>query len=289
MAFLVAVLGSWTRINGAGMACPDWPLCKGLLVPELRGGVILEWTHRLFVLLESLLLLGVFAAGWRARKSAAGIGRGLAVLAVVFLVQVVLGGVTVQLGNSPVSVVWHWGMAMALLATLTVLALLTYPRGTALAANGRAAGALAVAAGSTLVARCLGAFVSSSNAGLACATFPLCDGGTLGVTPPQIAQMLHRAAATLVVISALVAVFVARGAPSRRVRRAAFAGCALAVVQFGLGAANVFAAMPTALREVHAANAVVTFLAFVVGTACGTLDAAPEPLPLRVAREVSTS
>jgi len=42
LALALAVLGSWVRINGAGMTCPDWPLCRGSLVPQLIGGVVLE-------------------------------------------------------------------------------------------------------------------------------------------------------------------------------------------------------------------------------------------------------
>jgi len=41
-AFALAVLGRWIRINGAGMTCPDWPLCHGLIVPPLDAGVLLE-------------------------------------------------------------------------------------------------------------------------------------------------------------------------------------------------------------------------------------------------------
>ena len=67
-AFALAVLGSWIRINGAGMTCPDWPLCHGAVVPVLDGGVILEWSHRMVALLEGVLLLGAIVAGWRARR-----------------------------------------------------------------------------------------------------------------------------------------------------------------------------------------------------------------------------
>jgi heme A synthase len=275
LAFLVAVLGSWVRINGAGLTCPDWPLCRGSVVPALSGGVVLEWSHRAGVFLEAFLVLGVLAAGWRLRAAVPGLGRGLAVLAGVFAVQVLLGGATVELGNSPISVVLHWAMAMALLATLTVLATLGFEPvriGGAVTGNHRSAGALSVAAAFAFLAMCAGAYVSSSQAGLACPAFPLCGSEAFGSNEAQLAQMLHRLAALFVVLAASAAAAIAWTGGSARVRATAAVACALVFVQAALGAANVLAAMPVALRELHAANAGLTFIALVLAATFASLD-----------------
>jgi len=120
LAFAIAVLGSWVRINGAGLTCPDWPLCHGALVPSLEGGVILEWSHRLIAFIESFVVLGAIVTGWRVRREIAGVSGTLAALGVVFLVQVGLGGATVLLSNSPPSVALHWGTGMALAAKVFI-------------------------------------------------------------------------------------------------------------------------------------------------------------------------
>lgn len=60
---LMAV-GSATRVMNAGLACPDWPLCYGQLVPQQQMNlqVFLEWFHRLDAMiigLSTLWLLGL--------------------------------------------------------------------------------------------------------------------------------------------------------------------------------------------------------------------------------------
>ncbi len=279
LAFAIAVLGSWVRINDAGLTCPDWPLCHGALVPSLQGGVVLEWSHRLVAFIESFVVLGAIVTGFRARRRIAGVAPALVALAVIFAAQVSLGGATVLLANSPVSVVLHWGMGMALLADLSVLATLAVlapqPAGVG---GGRAtlgdgaAPALAAAALFAFATMCVGAYVSSSYAGLACATVPACDGTLFGSGPAQFVQMLHRLAAVSFLIVAAIATYAAWHGGSERVRLFSTLGFGLIVVQIGLGIGNVVWGLPVALREAHAANAVATFLAFVLAATLAALE-----------------
>jgi heme A synthase len=277
LAFALAILGSWVRINGAGMTCPDWPLCRGALVPALIGGVVLEWTHRAIALTVGFVIIAAFVAGWRVRREIAGVVPTLLTLVAIFVLQVIVGGITIHEANSPRSVVLHWAVAMGLLANLVQLAIVAFlapapvPGGRAFH-RGPAVVALGIAALCAYITMDIGSFVSSSGAGLACATFPACDGSALGVTWPQVVQMLHRLAAGAFVIAALIAAAVAARSGRARVRGWAFGGAALAIVQVALGIANVLWRMPTPLREAHAANAAITFIAFVIATSLATLD-----------------
>lgn len=273
-AFVTAVLGSWVRINGAGLTCPDWPLCHGALVPVFAGGVLLEWTHRVSALAIVPLAAGTLWTGWPLRRRFAGLGATLAALAAIFAMQVILGALTVRLANSPASVTIHWATAMALLAAFVVAATLTSAG--AEAAERRtsfegAASVLALAAFLAFATMCAGAYVSSSHAGLACNGLPLCSGTLFGMTGAQHAQMLHRIfAATLAVV---VAVALGR-TYSPRARAALFAATAFIALQIALGSANVLWALPAPLRELHAVVATLIFISLVLAAALAALDPA---------------
>jgi cytochrome c oxidase assembly protein subunit 15 len=94
---LMAV-GSATRVMNAGLACPDWPLCYGQLVPQQQMNlqVFLEWFHRfdaMLIGLSTLWLLGLSL--WYRRHIPGWVpwAAGGALLLVGF--QGALGGLTV--------------------------------------------------------------------------------------------------------------------------------------------------------------------------------------------------
>ncbi|MBV8147887.1 MAG: heme A synthase [Candidatus Eremiobacteraeota bacterium] len=281
VAFATIVLGSWTRINGAGLTCPDWPLCQGRVLPPLTNGTAFEWLHRLFAFAIAPLVVALLAAAWRKRDRSPFIPPAVTLIAVLFGVQVFLGAATVRLANAPLSVVLHWGTAMAFVAVVSALAIFAAACDRIEAASSDAARAalttFGILAGTTTVAfvtMCLGAYVSSSGAGLACLSVPGCAGNVIVHSAGQYVQMLHRiaAAATLILAAASLAVSWAR-ASSARVRAWTSAAMALVCIQVLLGLLNVALRLPTDLREAHAINAALVFLAYVVATSFAVLDA----------------
>jgi len=229
----------------------------------------------LIAFVEGFIVIGALWTGWQARHRIAFIRPVLAFIAATFSIQVLLGGATVLLANNPPSVVWHWATAMLFLAGLTalaVLALLEPPAGALPGAQSGLAPLLAATTLAAFAAMCAGAYVSSAGDGLACVTFPACDGRWFGATPGEAAQMVHRFAAGVVFVLATISAAWAAVATTPRVRAAVFVACAFVAAQIALGIANVVWALPTGLREAHAANAVATFIAFAVSLSIATLD-----------------
>jgi heme A synthase len=109
-------LGGYVRHSGAGLACPDFPLCSGDVFPGHWLGWV-HWLHRWL----GVLLLGFFLhLAWASRRGAlAGVG---VVVAGAALAQVSLGILAVLL-RLPVAVrASHAVVAYALWALLVWIA-----------------------------------------------------------------------------------------------------------------------------------------------------------------------
>jgi len=64
-------IGGATRVMEAGLACPDWPLCYGSLLPggRMNMQVFLEWFHRLDAFVVGMALVVLCGVSiWQRRK-----------------------------------------------------------------------------------------------------------------------------------------------------------------------------------------------------------------------------
>ncbi len=253
------------------MSCPDWPLCHGSLLPSIGAGSLWEWSHRLVALFEAPLVVALAAMAWPLRKSARPIMWMLALVVALFVFQIFLGAATVHLANSPLSVVLHWGTAMGFLGSL--VALTVFMRAPSLLERTTRAGhlvfttALCATALLAFTTMCIGAYVSSSGAGLACTSLPGCAGEVVVYGSGQFVQMVHRVAAGLCLFTACATVALAWRYASRAVKLMTSFGLALLFAQVILGLLNVAWRLPVLVRELHSATAALAFLSFVAALA----------------------
>jgi cytochrome c oxidase assembly protein subunit 15 len=130
VTYVVMILGSYTGAIGAGLSCPDWPMCYGTLVPFLDPAIIqnsvytplqifAEWIHRGLAMVAGFMILGTAIAAWRIHRDNPVI-RWSATLALILLpLQVVLGGLTVTEQLDPFIVTSHLAFATLILVMLT--------------------------------------------------------------------------------------------------------------------------------------------------------------------------
>ena len=259
------VFGSTVRINDAGLACPDWPMCFGEVVPVIDFKVGLEFGHRVLAGIVSLAFVFLGVLVWTDRTLRRRLGAWWVIAGVVLAVQIVLGGLTVLELLAEWTVTSHLlaGNTFCLLVLVHALSLWELKRPKARAAVGWGARVGAVALGATVLVQLgLGGFVASSHAGLACGTaWPNCAGEAWFPTlvGPVGLQVIHRIGAYTVLAVALGLVAITRG--QGRPGKAALVVLGLLLVQATIGIFNVWFAMPAEVTALHSAGAAASVLA----------------------------
>ena len=127
---LLMAVGSATRVMNAGLACPDWPLCYGKLVPtsQMNLQVFLEWFHRLDAGLIGLSAIALVGLSWWYRQQ---LPRWLPWASTfslfLIVIQALLGGLTVTELLRFDIVTAHLGTALLFFSTLVVIATMLLP------------------------------------------------------------------------------------------------------------------------------------------------------------------
>jgi heme a synthase len=241
--FVLMTLGNVVSATGSGLACPDWPLCHGSVIPPLRADVLIEYGHRLAALAASVLIVATTVVTL-AQTRAPGLRRLAWLVPILLVVQIALGGITVLLKLPDLVSTAHLINALLILAALIVLGLGL--RGAAAAPSDRPRRLARVGLVVLLVQMALGGYVRHSGAGLACPDFPLCSGD---VFPSGWLPSVHWAHRWLGVL--LLGLFVHLALAGRTV--AARLVAALAVLQVSLGIATVLLQLTPVFRAAHAA------------------------------------
>jgi heme A synthase len=271
--FLLMSIGNVVSATGSGLACPDWPLCHGQLIPPMRPDVLIEYSHRVVAALASVLIVASIIVAMR--RTAQPVTRRMGwTLIALLAVQIALGGITVLLKLPDLISTAHLVNALLIFAGLLVLAASARPAPVRLPKLARLTRAGLIA---LLVQLALGGYVRHSGAGLACPDFPLCSGDIFPGHALAVVHWTHRWLGVLL-LGLLIHLAIAGW-------RTPLAGitavtAALAVVQVSLGIATVLWRLDPALRAAHAAVGYALWAA-VVWTAARSGGLAPLTSPTR--------
>lgn len=299
LVYPLLVLGALVRAHGAGLACPDWPLCFGEVIPQLDFEVAFEWGHRVLAGGVSVGFAGLALFALRNATARRATSRLIYTAALLLALQVLLGALTVWHLLAAWTVTAHLVTGNAFAVTLLFTALRLFevsreeaPRRLPLPAG--LAGLLAATAPILLLQIVLGGLVSSRYAGLACPDWPTCMNGLWFPTwaGAQGLHLFHRFCAYLLVVLLGLCAFAARTAP--RLRALCAAAFTLGLLQALVGIANVLLQIPVEVTALHSglAAALISVFASALLEASRAprreaRDAGPEPEELQEMRYTS--
>lgn len=272
-------IGGLVRGSGSGLGCSTWPNCgPGRLLPYPNLESVIEFTHRTFAGLVSLLVLATLVAVLCALP----VQRRILVPAILgvplLLGQIVLGAIVVGTELNPWWVTAHFAVGLALVANAVYLATQTRLPSTRASGGGFARLALwtTIATGALLL---VGTYVRASNSGLAFTDWPLMNGRfvpTLGGAATW--MFAHR---VLAAVAFAMALWLMIRAWTMRLRTKALTTWAtvvavLYVAQIVVGAMNVWSRLAATAVVLHVALAVLVWSASIIVTLCARRLDAPE-------------
>ena len=262
LTYLLIVMGGVVRVTGSGLGCgatDQWPFCHGQLLPPLQQTALIEFGHRWIATMATAAVVALAVWTWTRYRHVRRLTVGVSVVLALFVVQIVLGAITVEFSLPSGVIMLHLANALLLLGALVWIAAGTAMAGSARSRPAPATIRLATIAGSaTYILALSGAFVVDQGAGSACSGWPLCGNGfQLSSTQLADVNLLHRVVAGVVVLLLGYAMAKLRRARPHDValRGSCIAVTLLIVAQVVAGAVMVDLHLPPAVEAVHLALA----------------------------------
>lgn len=288
LAFVVILLGAYTRLTDAGLSCPDWPHCYGFITAPHTATQIqdaaqryplapidvkkawTEMTHRYFAGTEGILILILSFSILFARKARETKASFIAIALIALLgVQVMLGMLTVTEKLKPVIVLSHLLTGLSILSVLWWAYLDLHLRDDSLFASSTHTVVWFWLALLVIIAQItLGGWVSTHYAGLACVDFPYCNGKVLPNMQWQFLNsdlitihMLHRIGA--MVTALYLGLFSLYLLTKPAFRSLGILMLALLALQITLGILNIVWLRPVWIALTHQGIAIILLLTII--------------------------
>lgn len=268
LLFVIA-LGVLTRAMDAGLACPDWPLCFGDIIPDYHPQVYLEFIHRAVAGIMGLVLIGLCGTLFLSKKLRESCSRAQLIVAVLSLLtlgfQVFLGWRTVVdlLEEKTVTAHLVFGFALFVMASWLARSLSQSPlQRQDLSFHMNLLNYVVFAFIFFQVV--LGALVASHYAAVVCVDFPLCGGEFIPTLKGIIGlHILHRLGAYIVALLVLILFLTTRRFESSEWKTWVNHLSILVLLQLILGVANVIFYRPPLVTMFHSLVAALIVMSVV--------------------------
>ena len=254
LLFILLIWGNAVSGLKAGLACPDWPLCHGEVIPPFRWDIYVEFSHRVIGGITSIVLFILCYRRFRAYEKNYRILPLLVVLLLLF--QIVLGGIVV-LAKLPVNLTTiHFTNAIIIFSITLYMVYFDGVRRKPDFCFSGPAGLFFALFLLVFVQASLGAYVRHLEAGLACPDFPTCLGYWI---PPELsgkvlAHFSHRTVAYLLTVMFICVMFLSKkSARFKEARKNMSWAVALLFLQIGLGILVVTSKLVFYVTAVHLA------------------------------------
>ncbi len=120
--YVLIVLGGVVSSTGSGLACPDWPLCHGEVIPALTLNVLIEFTHRIWTIVVTILVVATMAFAWSKYRWPSRMTAFSTLTFILLLGQIILGMITVNTKTLPIAVTSHLAVATLVFASALITA-----------------------------------------------------------------------------------------------------------------------------------------------------------------------
>lgn len=254
LLFILLIWGNAVSGLKAGLACPDWPLCHGEIIPPFRWDIYVEFSHRVIGGITSIVLFILCYRRFRAYQKNYRILPLLVVFLLVF--QIVLGGIVV-LARLPVNLTTiHFTNAIIIFSITLYMVYFDGVRKKPDFCFSGPAGLFFALFLLVFIQASLGAYVRHLQAGLACPDFPTCLGYWI---PPELsgkvlAHFSHRAVAYLLTVVFICVMFLSRKSTAlKEARKNMSWAVALLFLQIALGFAVVTSKLVFYVTAIHLA------------------------------------
>ncbi len=269
LVFLNILFGPLVRATDSGLACPDWPLCYGKILPPLEFRIWMEVGHRIYSGLISLVLVYEFFYIMRSQYLKERFGKLIFSSILVIIIQILLGALTVTKLLDPTTVNLHLLNAvlfLLIIVTITLQAKVTLQtKGDDSSFFGwgdiftKKSFFLLVIFALVYFQLYLGGRVSSHYAGLACIDWPTCNGEWFPsfINESIRFQIEHRFTGyfifLLIFVNYLLSILNRYDSRSRLFSKLALYLCILQII---LGVVNVLWKLPLLITALHTGGGV---------------------------------